>query len=83
MGEAEREPSTSERDTEKPEVERRARGARRKDPKETGNTRGESAEENTVAGSCRGVPETTERDPKRIPSDGDPDCFQVLPPQIM
>uniref|UniRef100_A0AAA9T2R8 Myosin light chain 4 n=1 Tax=Bos taurus TaxID=9913 RepID=A0AAA9T2R8_BOVIN len=41
-------------------------GARRKGPKETGNTRGESAEENTVAGSCRGVPETTERDPKQF-----------------
>ena len=66
MGEAEREPSTSERDTEKPEVERRAR-----EPDGKTRMRPEIPEVNRrrrtpLPGSCRGVPETTERDPKRL-----------------
>lgn len=40
-------------------------GARRKSPEEAGNTRGESAEEDTLTGNCRGLAETAESDPAR------------------
>lgn len=65
MGEAERLPSISERNTKISEVIEMQAKVRRKCPKWAGNARSESAEKATVAGNCRRSPETTEFDPTR------------------